>query len=274
VARLVQIGAVHTALSESLPIAQFVGTQMFARPKVAGFPHPIHHPLRGLLRRCFGGDGGTAASAKGLSGGSMGTSSVSNKSAIGFLTILDDPQHGLFGGYLLLNLAGRPLEFHCTAPIKPNRAQQILYGPTLDSFLYGEQIGGALLAEAKIAPLAVCTDREPALAVRSQVSLPVALVLPDEQASEPPAATTRDDGWLFSQRPGESKTLRLDTAHPAGPRLVTFSLGRNRLAVSARSEEDRRQILERLAELDESFDLNEPFMRIRQAIEEAQQAVR
>ena len=54
---------------------------------------------------------------------------------------------------------GRPLEFHCTAPIKPNRAQEILYGPTLDAFLYGEQIGRTLLAEAKIEPLLVCTDR-------------------------------------------------------------------------------------------------------------------
>ena len=48
---------------------------------------------------------------------------------LGFLTVLEHPQHGLFGGYLLLNLAGRPVEFHCTAPVKPNRAQQILYGP-------------------------------------------------------------------------------------------------------------------------------------------------
>ena len=54
------------------------------------------------------------------------------KPALGFLTVVEHPQHGLFGGYLLLNHGGRPLEFHCTAPIKPNRAQEILYGPTLD----------------------------------------------------------------------------------------------------------------------------------------------
>ena len=42
---------------------------------------------------------------------------------------------------MLLNLAGRPLEFHCTAPVKPNRVQQILYGPSLQPYLYGEQIG-------------------------------------------------------------------------------------------------------------------------------------
>ena len=67
----------------------------------------------------------------------------------GFLTVVDDARFGLCGGYLVLNPAGRPLEFHCTAPIKPNRAQEILYGPTLHDFLYGEQIGGALIGNGR-----------------------------------------------------------------------------------------------------------------------------
>ena len=60
------------------------------------------------------------------------------QAAIGFLTVVDEPAHGLFGGYLILNPAGRPVEFHCTAPVKPNRAQEILYGTTLKPYLYGE----------------------------------------------------------------------------------------------------------------------------------------
>ena len=69
----------------------------------------------------------------------------------------------LVGGYLVLNATGRPLEFHCTAPVKANRAQQILFGPTLESFLYGEQIGQTLVAKSGLAPLAIYTDVEPAL---------------------------------------------------------------------------------------------------------------
>ena len=65
--------------------------------------------------------------------------------AIGFLTVTRDVEQGLFGGYLVLNFLGRPLEFHCTAPVRPNRAQEILYGPTLDPYLVGERIGQALL---------------------------------------------------------------------------------------------------------------------------------
>jgi hypothetical protein len=202
----------------------------------------------------------------------MGTNRSSAKPALGFLTVLEDPQHGLFGGYLLLNLAGRPLEFHCTTPIKPNRAQEILYGPTLESFLYGEQIGYTLVGEAKTEPLVICTDREQALAVRPLIAPPVVLVLRPEDVDTDAAA-----GESVPKTPVEplgQRKFRLDSAHPAGPRLVTFSLGRNRLGVPQRSEDDRQRITERLADLDESFDLAEPFLRIRQAIEEAQQAVR
>jgi len=185
-----------------------------------------------------------------------------SKLSLGFLTVVEHPQHGLFGGYLVLNPAGQPLEFHCTAPIKPNRAQQILYGPTLDAFLYGEQIGRTLIGQAAATPLVVCTDRAAALAARQHVATPMALVLPDEPNDAP-----RDDAT-----PG--RVFRLDSAHRDGPRLAAFRLGRNRLALPERSSDDRQRITERLSELAESFDLAEPFTRIREAIEEAQQAVR
>ena len=186
-------------------------------------------------------------------------------SALGFLTVVEDSHHGLFGGYLVLNVTGRPIEFHCSAPIKPNRAQQILYGPTLEPFLYGEQIGRTLITKAQVEPLVVCTDRAAALAVREHVSGPVALVLPSTDARQPcgtaPAGPT---GEFF----------RVDGAHSGGLRLRTFQLGRNHLAVSEPAVSDRPLIEQRLARLAESFDLAEPFGRIRQAIEEAQQNVR
>ncbi len=176
--------------------------------------------------------------------------------AIGFLTVLDDDHHGLFGGYLLLNVAGRPLQFHCTAPIKPNRAQQILYGPTLESFLYGEQIGQTLVEKATAEASLICTDREPVLAVRQHILLPVALVLPaDSQPSD------------HSAQPAH-----ICHDHPALGVLNTFQVGHNRLAVPEQSADDRAKIVEQLVHLPQSFDLAEPFTRIRAAIEEARQA--
>ena len=179
-----------------------------------------------------------------------------SKPAIGFLTVIEHPQHGLFGGYLVLNLAGRPLEFHCTAPIKPNRAQQILYGPTLESFLYGEQIGSTLLGHAKTVPLAICTDREPVLSLRDLVDLPVALVLPPGESGESGGTGLEAHPTVAvgESQPGNAETgckpilpaMRLDAAHRHGPRLITFELGRNRLALSQPKGDDRKRLSERL----------------------------
>src|SRR3972149_4170698 len=148
----------------------------------------------------------------------MSNIDMKSKLALGFLTIIEHAQHGLFGGYLILNTSGRPLEFHCTTPIKPNRAQEILYGPTLEAFLYGEQIGQTLLKQSNIQPLMVCTDREPALAVREYVSLPVVLVIPAEKS-----VTIEND----------QRILRIDGPHGSGPNLLTFDLRRNRFIMLA-----------------------------------------
>jgi hypothetical protein len=161
--------------------------------------------------------------------------------ALGFLTVVEYEQHGLFGGYLVLNLTGRPLEFHCTAPVKPNRAQQILYGPTLEPYLYGEQIGQALVAKGAQQVLVVCTDRPAVLAVRGFVPLPTVLV---------------DTGDIDSS--DESNAL------------MRFLFGRNKLAVPVARLSDREAVCERLQKVGEAFDLGEPFGRIRAAIEEAQ----
>ena len=190
-----------------------------------------------------------------------------SNAALGFLTVVEDERHGLFGGYLILNTTGRPLEFHCTAPIKPNRAQQILYGPTLQPYLFGEQIGQTLLARGRLQPQVLCTDREPALAVRDFVGMPVVLVLPPEDGAEPgsrPASKLQLDGTALG------RTYRPDAPHgPLGSGLVAFDLGRNRLALPNSASRDRQLIADRLGALCDWFDLTEPFQRIREAIEEA-----
>jgi len=180
----------------------------------------------------------------------MSTPDACAKISLGFLTVVADPQHGLCGGYLLLDRRGRPLEFHCTVPVRPNRAQEILYGPTLESFLYGEQIGQALVSKSKLAPAAIFTDQAPALAVRDFVSTPVALILEGDEADQ-------------------SRVLRIDAAH-AAPRWHCFSRGSNRLAVPAAHTADQSELDHRLGDLAETLDLAEPFSRIREAISEAQ----
>ena len=182
------------------------------------------------------------------------------QTCLGFLTVTECPKDGLFGGYLAVDFRGRPLEFRCTAPIKPNRAQQILYGPTLNAYLYGEQIGQTLLKDASARATVVCTDHVDILAVRDLVDMPVVLV---ETPAERAHCTTQ------SEDEAETKQWRVDATHAKLPSLAHFQLGQNQLAVSTRAEDDQQTILERLASLDDGFDLAEPFQRIREAIDEA-----
>lgn len=196
----------------------------------------------------------------------MSAPNAKSVSGLGFLTVVEHPQLGLFGGYLVLNMAGRPVEFHCTAPVKPNRAQEILYGPTLQPYLFGEQIGGTLLSKSQVQPLVICTDREPVLAVRQHVGVPVALVLP---GGPPPDVVGETPCAPRSSESLEGRSWRLDPPHPTGVRLCPFRVGRNSLAVAADRADDCQTITDRLAGLDESLDLAEPFSRIREAIAEA-----
>ncbi len=61
---------------------------------------------------------------------------------LGFITTRSHRDHGYFGGLLLINTLGRPLEFHCTLPILPSRAQSILYGTSLDGFYVANRLHG------------------------------------------------------------------------------------------------------------------------------------
>ncbi len=151
----------------------------------------------------------------------------------GFLTTVDSPTHGIFGGYLVVDSTGRPLEFHCTTPVKVSRAQQILYGATLPGHLHGRQIGASLLAEATTAPVAILTDSEALLHVRAHTTLPVGYV---GSAGQPGA----DEG--------------------------SVSVGGLQVCLPGAS----MAVVESLEGLAGAVDLREPFERIRAAIEEAQ----
>jgi hypothetical protein len=83
------------------------------------------------------------------------------------LLVVEDADHGFTGGYLVVSHRGRPLEFHCTEPLQTNRAQEILFGPTLRPYIVGEQIGATLLAKARLkVDLLLVTDADAALAGR------------------------------------------------------------------------------------------------------------
>ena len=60
----------------------------------------------------------------------------------------------------------------------------------------------------------------------------------------------------------------------AAGQIADFRIGTQSIGLAVKDEDQRQVIQQRLNELPELFDLAEPFGRIREAIEEAQQAVR
>jgi hypothetical protein len=174
-------------------------------------------------------------------------SAVSNSlPAFGFLTVVEDEQHGFFGGYLVLSELGRPLEFHCSTPVFPSQAQRILYGSTLRSYLLGELIGQTLVKKTKLAVQLVLTD--------IQEMLSLSLVWP---------------GTLAHVRQSPEQDL---DAHPAelpsdGPAL---RLGDYCLLGSSTCSWSAEPMRAQLAPLVSYIELIEPFQRIREAIQEAQ----
>jgi hypothetical protein len=166
----------------------------------------------------------------------MNHGSPCQQPTFGYLSAWEWPQRGYFGGYLIVSLLGRPLEFHCTAPVQPSRAQQILYGPTLTPFLLGEQIAAALLREAKLLPRLVLTDQRSVLGLRPKCPVPIVCLLPEA---------------------GEAAIG------------LRFAVAQREFELADGFDSDQAEASELLTQLAERIDLAEPFGRIHEAIREA-----
>jgi hypothetical protein len=176
------------------------------------------------------------------------------ETTFGYLSALESAENGFFGGYLVISPLGLPLEFHCTAPVRPSRAQQILYGPSLQPYLLGEQIGGTLLAQAELTPKVILTDQPAVLFLRSQSDVPLVQMLTG---------------------PTDLAARSLIDPHAAGSSAVDgkpdsrFSRLGYEWELPAGFESDRDAVAALLTELARHVDVGEPFGRIHEAIREA-----
>lgn len=170
----------------------------------------------------------------------------------GFISIREIESVGFCGGLLIVSQLGRPLEFHCSAPVIANRAQEILYGKTYRSFLFSEQIGLSLIEKVKCNPQLLVAN--------------TAQLAPLADLVEPPLV-------VLSHRDRES----LDSsAIPGGERLTVDNLefwytGKSNLPPTTESAQGIRSLLNNFTK---SLTLDEPFERIEKAIEEAQAVAR
>ncbi|QGQ24335.1 hypothetical protein F1728_17285 [Gimesia benthica] len=169
----------------------------------------------------------------------MAADGNSKELKLGFLTTIECPDGALIGGLLVTNHFGRPLEFQCTTPVKPNRTQEVLYGPTLVPFLLGEVIGQTLVDKMNVKPSLILVEQEQALELQNHTSIPVAILTDVEQLVE------ESDAYLTEQ------------------------VGRNRLRFDAAHQIGKSAIEKTSQHIPGDADLGEPFERVREALTEA-----
>lgn len=131
----------------------------------------------------------------------------SDKLKLGFIAAVEVEGRGHVGGLLVTNHNGRPLEFQCTTPVKPDRTQEILYGKMLRPWLLGELIGKTLMDRVSIKPDMVFTSDSDILELRNHVKTPVACTSEESanvDAARAAAASTKDMG---------GRRLRFHEAH-------------------------------------------------------------
>ena len=163
----------------------------------------------------------------------MSTTLTTNEQLrLGFLTAVQLENRGHVAGLLVTNKYGRPLEFQCTAPVRPNRTQELLYGPTLVPFLLGELLSKTLVERIGVKPHVLLTDRVEMLDARLHVSLPIACV-------------------------AKGGTLRI---------------GKQSFSLHAEFGEDLKTFEKLAKDMAADADLNEPLDRVREALQETMKA--
>lgn len=184
----------------------------------------------------------------------MSGSGKSEQLRIGFMETIEIDGRGHIGGLLITNQNGRPLEFQCTTPVRPNRTQEILFGETLRPWLLGELIGSTLLDRVAIKPGVIITSDPCLLELRNHTSVPVALA--EEAVSErgrlsnAGVAERRDGGDGAGQGSGRLKlggsTLRFHEAHRVD--AETLERQKHLIPNSANLQEPLERVREALAE--------------------------
>lgn len=156
---------------------------------------------------------------------------------LGFINVSVFNDGSIRGGILITDLETRPYEFRVTSPIKPTQLQQILYGPSLKEYVFGELICTPLVKAAKEKLSLVLIKELTLLVIRPLISVPVLYLSYDQR----------------SIKLGNGKE---DTIKP-----VTISTHRNFTGEETWAQTVLTPVMQR-------HDLLEPFERIKNALNE------
>ncbi|MEQ9411194.1 MAG: hypothetical protein RIK87_26005 [Fuerstiella sp.] len=170
----------------------------------------------------------------------MSKNGHSEQLRLGFIAAVEVAGRGYVGGLLVTNHNGRPLEFQCTTPVKPDRTQEILYGKMLRPWLLGELIGKTLLDRVSIKPEMVITSDPDILELRNHTDVPVACTFEADAGKK-------------------GRTASADTVSELGGRRLSFHQNH---AADSQFVSRQRHLIPGQA------DLEEPLDRVQEALNE------
>ena len=187
------------------------------------------------------------------------------------------------------------LNFIATLPVKPDRAQEILFGASLRSYLYGQHITRPLVDKAKCQPAVILVDDADALELQAFVKTPLAWFespnigdsCVDVDAAEGQQAKPATNDQVFTgmhiapieQGPETDQTASdppcdvndaPENDAPEVDQLFRRDAAGFCLAFPQEPPESDRPSIDRaIGDLTSTVSLEEPFQRIEEAIREA-----
>jgi len=176
---------------------------------------------------------------------------ATTQTTIGFLGYREfDDGQTYRGAILVTDELAKPIEFRCTAPIRPTKLQRTLYGKSLLPHILAELIGAPLVSSAREKPHLILISEEAYFDVRYKVSVPVIRV------ASPNGSKAKQDA---QPKQPKSKSLLLQSA--------SGKFAHVEIEAHWEFGADLDSSCERLRELFGRWDLTEPFQRLSEGLQ-------
>jgi len=166
---------------------------------------------------------------------------------LAFVTLMEVEDGILRGGILVTDDHGKPVEFRCTSPIRPNPVQRTLYGGTLMPHIAVELVGKPLVQAVQAALDVVLVQNEEFLSLRTRCDKPL----------------------LLARRQGEDMQLSEDSDKSRPEEVLSSPSGKFAPVVVTCHWDypnDIAQCKEGLGWMFSNCDLVEPFERVKTAL--------
>jgi hypothetical protein len=166
---------------------------------------------------------------------------------LAFVTLEEVEDGILRGGILVTDAHGKPLEFRCTSPIRPNAVQRTLYGNTLMPHIAVELVGKPLVQAVQTSPDVVLVQQEEFLSLRTSCEKPL----------------------LLTRRQGEDMQLTYESSKSQPEELLSSHSGKFAPVIITCHwdyPDDIVQCKDGLGWMFSNCDLLEPFGRVKTAL--------